>query len=45
MMRLSRNSSPTRPPAAIRRTGLKLGLFTGPRLDAIADLAFGWPEA
>jgi GNAT superfamily N-acetyltransferase len=24
--------------------GLKLGLFTGPCLDAIADLAFGWPE-
>ncbi len=45
MTPLSRNSSPTRPPAAIRPTSLKLGLFTGPRLDAIADLAFGWPEA
>jgi GNAT superfamily N-acetyltransferase len=33
------------PPGGDPATSLKLGLFTGPRLDAIADLAFGWPEA
>lgn len=32
------------PPGGDPATSLKLGLFTGPRLDAIADLAFGWPE-
>ncbi len=32
------------PPGGDPAAGLKLGLFTGPRLDAIADLAFGWPE-
>ncbi len=32
------------PPGGDPAAGLKLGLFSGPRLDAIADLAFGWPE-
>jgi GNAT superfamily N-acetyltransferase len=32
------------PPGGDPALGLKLGLFTGPRLDAIADLAFGWPD-
>ena len=33
------------PPGGDPTQSLKLGLFVGPRLQAIADVAFGWPEA
>lgn len=33
------------PPGGDPSQSLKLGLFVGPRLQAIADVAFGWPEA